>query len=280
MAPRWRMAGATAGLLGATLMFVSPLGAQTAEPECGQTDAVGATIRANLQSTSGPLEIPLGRKGHGVVQREVRLTWADACTIGAAQLEGKLIALKGVLVGDESSFPTDGIEVQSVDVVDKNVRLVIGIDRATVEPGRYEGTMVLEAENNAVAIARGEVPVVLKRQEAMFGPHRYWSPFVILIGGLVAGLIFGWFRAMALANAEAAGIRNQRVFAARNIVALVGGLGAGIAAWSVQYVQTPDYRLDAKAVMSLFGLVAAPVVTALLTFLKPDATARAVTKAG
>lgn len=265
-------AGAATCTLGAIILLASPAAAQVAEPACGQKGPAGI-IRANLQATSGALELPLGRKDDGVVAREIRLTWSDACTVAASQLEGKLIALPGVLVGVESSFPTGGVEVQSVDVIDKTVRIVLGVDRSRVEPGRFEGTIVLEAQDGDAAIARGEMPIVLTRQQSMFGPRLYWSPFVILVAALLGGLLFGWWRAKALSGTETDSGK-QRLFAARNLVAFVGGVGAGIAAWSVQYIQTPDYRLDAKAVMALFALVATPVATALLTFLKPEATVK------
>src|SRR5262249_36088869 len=141
-----------------------------------------------------------------------------------------------------------------------------------IEPGRYEGSLVMEADVHGKVIARGQLAVIIKRQESVFGPRGWWNPLIILIVALVAGFVFGWWRAKALSNVEEHRIklRDQAMFEPRNLVAIAGGLGAGIAAWTLNYLKVPDFRFDAGAVMSLFPVVAGAVVTALLTFIRPS----------
>jgi len=248
----------------ATALLASPAGAQEA-PVCGQGN--GSGLRATLEPTS-PLAIPLGRRSGGSVSREVQFSWPEECAIPSSIA---LAVRPGVLSTSSGSLAADKLAVTDSEFVDRTVRLVLEIDRGAVDPGLYEGTVVVAAEEGGAVMARGLLPVSITRQEGLFAPRWYWSPFVVLLGALLGGLVFGWWRATALAGTEGSA---QRWLAARNLVAFLGAMGAGIAAWSVQYLQNPAYRLDAPAVLTLFGVVATPVATALLTFLKPDVTRR------
>jgi hypothetical protein len=230
-------------------------------------------VRASLQVATQPVEITLGRRDSGMVEREVRMAWTDNCQVpDRADINDNLRLLPGVLVGSDSSVPANAVRVESVDAFEKTVRLVLAVDRSKIEPGHYEGSLVMEADVRGKVIARGQLAVIIRRQESVLGPRAWWNPLIILIVALVAGYVFGWWRAKALSNVEEhqIKIRDQAMLEPRNIVAIAGGFGAGITAWTLNYLKVPDFRFDAGAVMSLFPVVAGAVVTALLAFIRPS----------
>ncbi|HEV7760164.1 MAG TPA: hypothetical protein VGO78_14280 [Acidimicrobiales bacterium] len=248
------------------------------EIECGKASGSRA-VRASLQVATQPVEISLGRSDTGWVQREVRMAWTDDCQVADRDdLDDNLVLLPGVLSGPDSSIPASAIRVESVDAFEKTVRVVVGVHRGEIEPGRYEGSLVMEAEVDGRVVARGQLAVIIKRQEGVLGPVPWWNPMIILIGAIVAGLVFGWWRAKALSVIEEQHIKlsKQILLEPRNTVAFVGALGAGITAWTLNYLQVPDFRFDASAVMSLFPVVLGATATALLALIRPNTTSNAV----
>lgn len=255
------------------LMGAAPAGAQQEEPECGTTADDGTTLRANLQVAVQPVEVSLGRKDDGLVEREIRMAWSDGCTVTRSALADNLVMLPGVLEGVDSSISADSVKIVGVDAFQKIVRLVVAIDRSEVDPGRYEGSVVIEAEDGGTVIARGQVAMIVKRQEALGGPHLYWNPLLLLLVALVGGLLFGWWRAATISNVAPQESRflDRRTFR-RNIVTYVLAIGAGIGAWTLNYLKVPDFRFDASAVMGLFAVVAGAVVTTEIATLRPIET--------
>ncbi len=247
-----------------------PAGAQQGEPECGTTADDGTTLRASLQVAVQPVEVSLGRKDDGLVEREIRMAWSDGCTVPRSALADNLVMLPGVLEGVDSSIPADAVKIVSVDAFQKIVRLVVAIDRSEVDPGRYEGSVVIEAEDGGTVIAHGQVAMIVKRQEALVGPHLYWNPLLLLLVALVGGLLFGWWRATTISSVAPKESRfiDRRTFR-RNIVTYVLAVGAGIGAWTLNYLKVPDFRFDASAVMGLFAVVAGAVVTTEIATLRP-----------
>lgn len=266
---------------GVAVLFLSavPASAQTdqeAEPECGVPSESQPGMRASLQAAGQPVEVVLGRDD-GLIEREVRMAWTDGCQVSdRAGMRDNLQLLRGVLAGPESSIPFEAMSVVSVDPFDKTVRVVVGFDRDKIAPGRYEGTLVLEADLDGAVVARGQVAVIVTRQEEIVGPHWYWNPVLVGLAAGVAGLLFGWWRAKALSAFDETDIKffAMPTFQPRNFVALIVAAGAGIAAWTLNYLKVPDFRMTTEAVFGLFPLVAGAVATSLMTFLRPDVSFR------
>lgn len=239
------------------------------EPEC--SDAADGAGAASLQAANQPLQVGLGR-GDGSVEREVRMAWTDLCEVydRAAFAQG-LVLKPGVLESGDASIPRDAIEVVAVDPFDKTVRVVLRFDRRKVDPGRYEGSVVLEGQVGDKVVARGQVAMIVTRQQQIWEPYLWWNPGLIgLLAGL-SGLLFGWFRAAALSATDEADVKFLQwpTFGPRNSMAFLIAAGAGVTAWTANYLRVPDFRLTAESALALFPVVGGAAATLLLTFLRP-----------
>jgi len=239
------------------------------EPEC--SDAADGAGAASLQAANQPLQVGLGRGG-GSVEREVRMAWTDLCEVydRAAFAQG-LVLKPGVLESGDASIPRDAIEVVAVDPFDKTVRVVLRFDRKKVDPGRYEGSLVLEGQVGDKVVARGQVAMIVTRQEQIWEPHLLWNPGLIGLLAGVSGLVFGWFRAAALSATDEADVKFLQLptFGPRNSMAFLIAAGAGVTAWTANYLRVPDFRLSAESALGLFPVVGGAAATLLLTFLRP-----------
>jgi len=244
--------------------------AQAQATDCGAEAEPPASLQTQLST-----EIKLGRKDNGSVATQVSLTWSQDCAMPESV---ELEIVDGALAGDEASLSTSEITIGRGDVIGETLYVVLTVDRSRVEPGKYSGTLLVRAKDGEVEIATGSIPVVVMKQEAIFGPTYWWNPLLLLGLAAVGGIIFAWFRALALSGDEQMTVRQQRWVAPRNLVAVGLGLGAGITAWNAAYLSKPDFQMDAEAVLALLAVTAAAVVTAVLTFLKPSETTHQATK--
>jgi hypothetical protein len=254
----------------ALLWAAAPGGAQDAVPvpKCGTAGPDGVMLRANL-TIPDTVTMKLGRESGDVLETQVNLTWSDACSLTTADLASIKLA-PGALTGDARSIPTKAITIVPGDVADNTATIVLGVKRRSVNPGHYSGTLIIRTDTNN-AVARAEIPVEVLRQEKLFGPNLFYSPFVVLVVALLGGLVFGWYRGKAIAGADTN--PNQRALGAwdyRNIIAFALAAGAGIGAWTANYVSTPDFQLDLKTCFSLFAVIATPTATAMLAIGKPS----------
>jgi hypothetical protein len=262
----------TAASIAVTFALAPPSNASAVD--CGVDPEPIASVQ-----TLQPTDIKLGRGSGGTVERQIALTWAGSCTIP----EGVTVTLEpGALSGDDTSLSTTTIKPGSATVIGGTMYLVLSLDRTDVEPGKYSGVLLLRVTKGDVEYGQGAIPLTVYRQEALFGPHFLWNPVTILVMAAIGGLVFGWWRSLAISDqetsirffnkADKSKVTTQRLLAGRNLVAVGFGLGAGVTAWNAGYLSKPDFQLDAEAVLALLGVVGAAVATAVLTFLKPSQT--------